>query len=163
MSPDRLTRRTLMATLATAGTAVALSHASAADSAADDPSWKITKGRINQSVVQWCFKPMTTEELARHAAALGLKSLELAPPDYRQVASDTYTKVLETGTSARFEIMYWGQTALVWDVRVGPIRVGEAIIGLIVITSDVTEQRALVDGDVTRRRVGLDRAPDREQ
>jgi len=78
MSTDRMTRRTLMTTLAAAGGTAALAHA--ADPATDDPSWKITKGRINQSVVQWCFKPMATEELARHAAALGLKSVELAPP-----------------------------------------------------------------------------------
>jgi hydroxypyruvate isomerase len=80
MSSERLTRRTLMATLAATGSAAALSQASAAGSPADDPNWKITNGRINQSVVQWCFKPMTTEDLARHAAALGLKSVELAPP-----------------------------------------------------------------------------------
>src|SRR5438045_5216496 len=78
MPSDRLTRRTLMTTLAVAGGTAALSSA-AADSVSDDPAWKIAKGRINQSVVQWCFKPMPTEELARHAAALGLKSVELCP------------------------------------------------------------------------------------
>src|SRR4051812_44187149 len=75
--PNRLTRRALMTTLAAAGPAAALAHA--ADSTADDPSWKIKNGRLNQSVVQWCFKPMSTEDLARHAAALGLKSVELCP------------------------------------------------------------------------------------
>src|SRR5262245_41165009 len=80
MSTDRLTRRTLMATLAAAGSTAALTRLHAAESAGDDPNWKIVKGRVNQSVVQWCFKPMTTEELARHAAALGLKSVELVPP-----------------------------------------------------------------------------------
>jgi hydroxypyruvate isomerase len=79
MPSDRLTRRTLMTTLAVAGGTAALSHA-AADSVSDDPNWKIAKGRIKQSVVQWCFKPMPTEELARHAAALGMKSVELCPP-----------------------------------------------------------------------------------
>jgi hydroxypyruvate isomerase len=78
MSPDQLTRRALMATLAAAGTSAAL--AQAAETTADDPHWKITKGRINQSVVPWCFKPMPVEELARNAAALGLKSVELCPP-----------------------------------------------------------------------------------
>ena len=77
MSTSRVTRRTLMATIAAGGTAAL---AAAAEPASDDPNWKISKGRINQSVVQWCFKPMTTEELARHAAALGLKSVELVPP-----------------------------------------------------------------------------------
>jgi len=92
--------------------------------------------------LNWTTPGVTREGL------IGTNALELAPPDYRQIASDTYTKVLETGIGARFEIMYWGQTALVWDVRVGPIRFGEAVIGLIVVTSDVTEQRrAHVDRD----------------
>ncbi len=77
MSIERLTRRTALATIAVAGPAAAL--AQAADSTNDDPNWKIKNGSINQSVVQWCFKPMLTEELARHAAALGLKSVELCP------------------------------------------------------------------------------------
>jgi len=77
MPTTRLTRRTALATLAAAGPAAALAHA--ADTATDDPNWKIKNGRINQSVVSWCFKPMSTEDLARHAAALGLKSVELCP------------------------------------------------------------------------------------
>ena len=78
MPSDRLNRRTLMTTVAAAGGAAALAHA--ADATNEDPNWKIAKGRINQSVVHWCFKPMPTEELARHAAALGMKSVELCPP-----------------------------------------------------------------------------------
>jgi hydroxypyruvate isomerase len=77
MSIDRLSRRTLIAGVAAAGGTVAL--AGAAESKGDDPNWKIQNGRIKQSVVQWCFKPMATEELARHAAALGLVSVELCP------------------------------------------------------------------------------------
>lgn len=77
---NELNRRAMLATLATAGPAVALTNAHGAEPAVDDPSWKITRARINQSVVQWCFKPMATEDLARHAAALGMKSVELAPP-----------------------------------------------------------------------------------
>src|SRR6185369_14068302 len=75
MPQNRLSRRTLMASVAAAGGTVALAHAAEPV----DPNWKIAKGQINQSVVQWCFKPMTTEELAKHAAALGLKSVELCP------------------------------------------------------------------------------------
>jgi len=37
----------------------------------------VAKGRIRQSVVPWCFNPMTVPELAENAAALGLKSVEL--------------------------------------------------------------------------------------
>ncbi len=39
------------------------------------------KGRIKQSVCQWCFQPMDLETLARNAAAMGIRSVELIPPD----------------------------------------------------------------------------------
>lgn len=35
------------------------------------------KGNIQHSVVPWCFNPMPVEELAKHAVAFGLKSVEL--------------------------------------------------------------------------------------
>jgi len=70
-------RRSMIAGLAAAGTAAAVSHSAAAEHENDDPNWKITKGRINQSVVHWCFKPMAVEDLARNVAAMGLKSVEL--------------------------------------------------------------------------------------
>jgi hydroxypyruvate isomerase len=38
-------------------------------------------GRIQQSVIHWCFKPMPVEELANHAARMGLKSVELVAPE----------------------------------------------------------------------------------
>ncbi len=39
-------------------------------------------GRIRQSVVPWCFKPMSPEELIGHAAAMGLQSVELIDPKH---------------------------------------------------------------------------------
>jgi len=39
------------------------------------------KGRIKQSVCPWCFEPMSVEELARNAAAMGIQSVELTPPE----------------------------------------------------------------------------------
>jgi hydroxypyruvate isomerase len=74
----KLTRRAMLGTIAVSGTA--LSRVAATESSYDDPHWKIAKGRIHQSVVPWCFKPMPVEELACHAAALGMKSVELCPP-----------------------------------------------------------------------------------
>src|SRR2546429_8391049 len=44
--------------------------------------YKAKNGRINQSVIHWCFKPMPVEELAAHAARMGLKSVELVGPEY---------------------------------------------------------------------------------
>lgn len=38
-------------------------------------------GRIQQSVCHWCFEPMPLEELARAAAAMGLKSIEIVGPE----------------------------------------------------------------------------------
>ena len=66
-----MNRRSALATLATAATA-GLSSALAGDA-----PYRVTNGRIKQSVVSWCFDPMPVEELARHAAAMGLKSVEL--------------------------------------------------------------------------------------
>jgi hydroxypyruvate isomerase len=39
------------------------------------------KGRIKQSVCPWCFEPMSIEELARNAAAMGIQSVEITPPE----------------------------------------------------------------------------------
>ena len=41
----------------------------------------VTKGRIRQSVVSWCFEPMPLETLARHAAAIGLQGIENVEPE----------------------------------------------------------------------------------
>jgi hydroxypyruvate isomerase len=48
----------------------------------DEPQIYMAKnGRIQQSVIHWCFKPMPVEELANHAARMGLKSVELVAPE----------------------------------------------------------------------------------
>ncbi len=41
----------------------------------------VTKGRIKQSVCQWCFSDMKLEDLARRVAAMGVKSIELVDPE----------------------------------------------------------------------------------
>ena len=56
--------------------AIASSRASAAE-----PRYVADKGRIKQSVVPWCFNPMPVSELAKHSAAMGLKSVELTGPE----------------------------------------------------------------------------------
>lgn len=48
--------------------------------ASADADYRIVNGRINQSVVHWCFKPMSVEALAAAAAKMGMKSVELVPP-----------------------------------------------------------------------------------
>src|SRR6266850_1670006 len=44
--------------------------------------YKAASGRIRQSVIYWCFKPMPVEELAQGAARMGIKSVELVAPEY---------------------------------------------------------------------------------
>ncbi|HEY4309802.1 MAG TPA: TIM barrel protein [Pirellulales bacterium] len=63
-----------------AAAALATQAQTPATATTDDPEWKIENGRIKQSVVQWCFNPMPLEDLARAAAAMGLKSVEIVAP-----------------------------------------------------------------------------------
>ncbi len=44
--------------------------------------FRVKNGRIKQSVVPWCFNPMPPEELAKHAAVLGMASVELIDPKH---------------------------------------------------------------------------------
>ena len=71
-----MNRRTALQALATA------SVASLTAAAAEEKPFRIANGRIRQSVVAWCFNPMPVEELAKHSAAMGLKSVELCDPKY---------------------------------------------------------------------------------
>jgi hydroxypyruvate isomerase len=41
----------------------------------------VVKGRFKQSVCYWCFEKLGLETLARNAAAMGLRSIELVPPE----------------------------------------------------------------------------------
>ena len=80
---NRLTRRGLLAGAAGAVAAVAgvPGIGRAKDEEPASRKSAVTKGRINQSVCDWCFlgdcssKPMTLDELCRHAAAMGIKSV----------------------------------------------------------------------------------------
>jgi hydroxypyruvate isomerase len=38
--------------------------------------FRITSKRIHQSVMGWCFNPMSTPELIRHCAAIGIEAIE---------------------------------------------------------------------------------------
>ncbi len=53
-------------------------QASAADTArgAADPAYRIRNHGIRHTVMGWCFNPMETLELARHAKAIGLEGIE---------------------------------------------------------------------------------------
>ncbi|WP_417750040.1 TIM barrel protein [Rosistilla oblonga] len=87
-----LSRRNLLAAggaaLAAVATRQTVSRAEdvATETAARDSSPAITKGRIHQSVMGWCFKPMPSIELAKHCKAIGIEAIEGIPAsDYPAV------------------------------------------------------------------------------
>lgn len=86
MSAAPLPRRTALKSFAAASVLAlsgrAASPAAPAAKANGAPLYRAKNGRIKQSVVPWCFNPMPVPELARHAAALGLKSVELCPTQH---------------------------------------------------------------------------------
>ena len=69
MNPGSVTRRTALKTIA--------ATAALGVSVRAQEKYRIKHGQIRQSVVAWCFNPMTVPELARHSADLGLGSVEL--------------------------------------------------------------------------------------
>ena len=75
-----LTRRHTLKGLAAA--AVLGLTARAQDASPSPRLYRAKNGRIKQSVVPWCFNPMPPEELVRHAATLGLASVELIDPKH---------------------------------------------------------------------------------
>ncbi len=79
-----LSRRQL---LSAAGAAGLLTAAGAPRQAtAADPEFKVSKGRIRQSVMGWCFRPLPAEQLARHCRDIGLVAIEgISAHDYPAV------------------------------------------------------------------------------
>jgi hydroxypyruvate isomerase len=80
-----LTRRKVLrgaaAAMALPVAAVLRQDAIAADQQATPVQPAIAKGRIKQSVCYWCFEKLGLETLAHSAAAMGIKSIELVPPE----------------------------------------------------------------------------------
>ena len=73
-----MNRRSAIKTVTTLATGAVL--ASTAEGQAKEELYRAKNGRIRQSVVPWCFKGMTVQELAKHSAALGISSVELCAP-----------------------------------------------------------------------------------
>ncbi|MCD6052071.1 MAG: hyi 2 [Verrucomicrobia bacterium] len=55
-----------------------------------DPAYRIEKGRIRQSIMGWCFKPMPEKELAKHCKEIGLVAME-------GISIESYPMVKELG------------------------------------------------------------------
>ncbi|MDA1277162.1 MAG: TIM barrel protein [Verrucomicrobia bacterium] len=47
-----------------------------------EPNYRVTKGRIRQSIMGWTFNPMPTPELARHCKEIGLVAMEGVSPTH---------------------------------------------------------------------------------
>jgi hydroxypyruvate isomerase len=71
-----MNRRSFLKSQTAVLTAAAVAPALAARGADAEP-YRIKNGRIQQSVVPWCFKGMSTPELIELSARIGLKSVEL--------------------------------------------------------------------------------------
>jgi hydroxypyruvate isomerase len=84
-SPERSTssgraikRRSVLraAAAATLGTTAASRIGAGADPPPPAADYRVTHGRIRQSVMGWCFDPMPAMELAQHCKAMGLTAIE---------------------------------------------------------------------------------------
>ena len=78
---SRLTRRTALKQVGGAVAIGALSNLPGVN-AAERTSYRAANNRINQSVIHWCFQPMPVDELAHHAAEMGIKSVELVGTEH---------------------------------------------------------------------------------
>jgi len=79
-SDSGMTRRDMVAGLATAAAGVtAVTHLAAPARAQGERGVK--KGRIKQAVCQWCYGGVPFNDLAAHAARIGLVGFDLAGPD----------------------------------------------------------------------------------
>ncbi|MBI4607108.1 MAG: TIM barrel protein [Planctomycetes bacterium] len=78
-----ISRRSLLGRAAAAGIAATAAGALSPEALASGEDKPEPKGRIRQSVCKWCYNKfnISVEELARNAAAIGLKSVELIGPD----------------------------------------------------------------------------------
>lgn len=62
------------------------------------PDWKVTQGRIHQSIMAWTYNPMPMDELARHCKDIGLVAMEGLSPKFYPVMKDLGLKVSLTGS-----------------------------------------------------------------
>ncbi|MDA7613718.1 TIM barrel protein [Verrucomicrobiales bacterium] len=86
-------RRRLLTTGATALSSIPFSPLLRAQEEAKElqlPNRAVTKGRIKQSVMGWCFNPMKAVELAKVCKALGMPAIE-------GIGSGDYPSVMELG------------------------------------------------------------------
>lgn len=76
----RISRRRMLQSIAASA---AVASAPALGSASDAPV--VRRGRIQQSVCQWCYPHIPLDDLAVYAAHIGLKGVDLLNPDQYEV------------------------------------------------------------------------------
>jgi sugar phosphate isomerase/epimerase len=82
-----ISRREALAIAGAAAIATGAAQLSLGAAKADEPSSSsddrrvIRKGRINQTLCQWCYTKLSLEELCRNGAELGYKGIDLVGPD----------------------------------------------------------------------------------
>src|SRR3984957_10870450 len=54
-------------------------------STALDAAAPVRKGRLHQSVCQWCYPHVPVDQLAEYAAKIGLRGVDLLPPDQYEI------------------------------------------------------------------------------
>lgn len=68
-------------------------QAVAQDDVAQSDSAKPSRGRVRQSVMGWCFKPMDPITLAKHCKKIGLEAMEGIPNDKYKAVTDLGLKI----------------------------------------------------------------------
>src|SRR5207253_1381577 len=82
MAMEPLSRRSALKRVGGAVAMSSLPTLPGVSRAAEAGPYRAVKDRINQSVIHWCFHPMAVEDLAGHAARMGIKSVELVDPGH---------------------------------------------------------------------------------
>jgi hydroxypyruvate isomerase len=81
-----LTRRSTLAALAGGAAACFAPLAVRVQAQNEQAPFRVHNNRIRQSVMGWCFKPMTAEQLARHCKDIGIVGIEgISAADYPKV------------------------------------------------------------------------------
>lgn len=93
ISQRRISRRSVFAAGASAGVVAAIAATAPAvaraegetdstDAKSHSPSGKVdaSKGRLKQAVAKWCYPKLSLNELAGHAAAMGMSGIDLLEP-----------------------------------------------------------------------------------
>lgn len=82
---SHISRRTLLQAGAVTFASTTLSDGGRAAEPSDDPvsaDFTVSRGKIRQSVMGWCFKPMPVPDLIKHCAAIGYQAIEGINPKF---------------------------------------------------------------------------------